>query len=99
VSNFDKTRVLYDDDRAVLVGPEIINGTGEVYLDTTKSPVLSNAQARELAAALTEAADFAAAVEREEKERSIRKPTLAENFEWTDPAWRAPAPSDPGGAE
>lgn len=99
MSNFDKTRVLSRGDHAVLVGPEIINGTGEVYLNATNTPVLSNIQARELAAALIEAADFAAAVEKEEAERAIRRPTLATDFEWTDPTWRTAAPLAPGAAE
>jgi len=43
----------------VTVGPEVVNGTGHVYLDVTAPTELSNAQARELATALIEAADYA----------------------------------------
>lgn len=56
MSNFAKESHL--DGRAI-VGPEVVNGTGRVYVDV-KGPVeLSNAEARELAAALIEAADYA----------------------------------------
>lgn len=103
MSHFDKAGLMRDGERMILLGPEIINGTGEVYLNAARIPVLTNAQARELAAALVEAADFSAAVQKEEEERHTREPRLAEDFTWTDPAWRAavrpPIPSDKEGGE
>ena len=42
-----------------IVGPECVNGTGQVYVDVRGPLHLSNAATRELAAALTEAADYA----------------------------------------
>lgn len=89
MSNYDKVGFLHDDDRAVLVGPETINGTGEVYLDADPVRVLTTAQARELAAALTGAADYAEAVQREMEDWPLgRPPNSVRAFAWTDPAWR-----------
>lgn len=49
----------------VVLGPEVVNGTGQVYVDLRGPAYLSNAEARELAAALTEAADYASARQKE----------------------------------
>lgn len=64
MSNFAKESHL--DGRAIL-GPECVNGTGQVYLDVPSPAHLSNAEARELAAALVEAADYASARQAEEE--------------------------------
>lgn len=58
MSDFAKAPVL---GGQAMVGPETSNGTGQVYLDASAVRFLSNAEARELAAALIEAADYAAA--------------------------------------
>lgn len=50
----------------VILGPEHVNGTGQVYLDVHGPTHLSNAEARELAEALIEAADYASARQAEE---------------------------------
>jgi hypothetical protein len=98
VSNFDETTVLRSHDRRVLMGPEVINGTGEVHLIADQIPILTNAQARELAAALIEAADYAEAVRRE-KEQPVQwppgtvpdadfPPGSVHAYMWNDPTWR-----------
>lgn len=63
MSNFVKESYL--DGRAI-VGPEHVNGTGQVYLNVPGPTHLSNTEARELAAALIEAADYASARQAEE---------------------------------
>lgn len=98
MSNFDKHGVLHSDGRYVLMGPEIINGTGEVSLDASQIPVLTNSQARELAALLIEAADYAEAAQREEEHPAEWPPGAVPDadfppnsvfaYGWTDPAWR-----------
>ncbi|MEV5944223.1 hypothetical protein [Streptomyces sp. NPDC051994] len=50
----------------VVVGPEHVNGTGQVYLDVNGPTHLSNAEAREVAAALAEATDYASERQAEE---------------------------------
>lgn len=73
-----------------VVGPETVNGTGQVYIQADDLRFLSNAEARELGRALIEAADYAAAVRDEMEERggAAVPGGLASRFEWTDPAWR-----------
>lgn len=96
MSNYDKLGFLYDDDRAVMIGPETVNGTGQVYLDADSVRVLTNAQARELAAALVEAADYAEAVQAEKEDWPLgRPPNSVRAFEWSDPAWRTAKPDTP----
>ena len=91
MSNYDRIGFLSDGDDAVTIGPETINGTGRVYLDADSVRFLSNAQARELGAALIEAADYAKAVQDEMEECPIgRPPGSCRRFEWTDPQWRTP---------
>lgn len=63
VSDFAKESYL--GGRAI-VGPECVNGTGQVYVDV-RGPHLSNAATRELVAALTDAADYASARQEEEE--------------------------------
>jgi hypothetical protein len=89
VSNYDRAGFLYDDDRAVVIGPETVNGTGEVYLNADAVSALTATQARELAAALVEAADYAEAVQAQMGEWPIgRPPNSVLAFAWTDLAWR-----------
>lgn len=77
-------------DGAVTIGPETVNGTGQVYLYAEDTPILSNERARELAAALIAAADYAKAVQ-EEKENWAggRPPKSVLDVPWTDPQWRS----------
>lgn len=56
MSNFAKEAHL--GGRAI-VGPEVVNGTGQVYVDVPGPTHMSNAEALELAAALLDAADYA----------------------------------------
>ena len=88
MSNYQYAGVL--GDRAT-IGPETVNGTGQVYLAADDLCFLTNEEARELGRALIEAADYAAAVRDEMQERGggAVPGGLASRFEWTDPAWRA----------
>ncbi|MBD0743577.1 hypothetical protein [Streptomyces sp. CBMA152] len=63
MSNFAKDGFVGD---RVILGPEHVNGTGQVYLDVQGPIHLSNAEAREIAAALVEAADYASERQAEE---------------------------------
>lgn len=63
MSNYAKDAFL--DGRAI-VGPEVVNGTGQVYLDVPGPTHLSNSDARELAVAIVAAADYA-----EERRREV----------------------------
>lgn len=56
MSNFAKEAYL--NGRAI-VGPEVVNGTGEVHLDIPAPIDLSGEEARELAAAIIGAAEYA----------------------------------------
>jgi hypothetical protein len=90
VSNYAYAGILGEDDRAVIIGPETVNGTGQVYLDADAVRFLSNAQARELARKLIEAAEYAKAVQAEKENwpgGSAPKSVL--DVAWTDPQWRA----------
>lgn len=49
----------------VIVGPEVVNGTGQVYLDALSMMTYSNAEARELAVSIIAAADYAEKRQRE----------------------------------
>ncbi|MGJ5831416.1 hypothetical protein [Streptomyces ossamyceticus] len=73
-----------------VVGPETVNGTGQVYIQADDLCFLSNDEARELGRALIEAADYAAAVrdEMQERDGGAVSGGLVSRFEWTDPAWR-----------
>lgn len=107
MSNFDwETVVRVNGDSRVRVGPEIINGTGEVWLATSMDGVLTNDQARHVGAMLIQAADYAAAVQRETahpvgwppgtEPTADWPPGSVHAYEWTDPAWRTAArPSTP----
>lgn len=89
MSNDAKVYFLAGDDDVVVVGPETINGTGEVHFDTDSHCFLSNEQARELGAALIEAADYAKAIQGEMEELPTgRPPKSVRDFEWTDARWR-----------
>lgn len=90
MSNYAKVGFLHAGERAVVVGPETVNGTGQVCLDADSVRFLTNAQARELAAVLIEAADYSEAVQKEQEEWPLgRAPNSVRAFEWTDQAWRA----------
>ncbi|MFD5509127.1 hypothetical protein ACFWIB_15300 [Streptomyces sp. NPDC127051] len=56
MSDFAKRSIL---NGQVTLGPEIVNGTGHVYLAADKVRWLSNEEARALATALNDAADYA----------------------------------------
>lgn len=73
-----------------VVGPETVNGTGQVYIQADDLCFLTNEEASELGRALIEAADYAKAVQAEMEERGggAVPDGLASRFEWTDPAWR-----------
>jgi hypothetical protein len=58
VSNYAKEAHL---DGRVILGPEVVNGTGGVYLDVPGILHLKGDEVRVLAAALIDAADYAAA--------------------------------------
>lgn len=60
----DFAKEAYLGGRAI-VGPEVVNGTAQVYVDLRGPAHLSNAEVRELAAALTEAADYASTRQKE----------------------------------
>jgi hypothetical protein len=93
VSNYAKTGFLYDGEDAVVIGPETVNGTGQVYLDADAVRFLSNAQARELGRALIEAAEYAEAVQNEKENWPLGSaPKSVLSVEWTDPQWRAAGP-------
>ncbi len=64
MSNFAKESHL--GGRAI-VGPEVVNGSGQVYVALRGPADLSNAEARELAAALIDAADYASQRQAEEE--------------------------------
>jgi hypothetical protein len=99
VSNDAYASILGDGERAVIVGPETVNGTGQVYLYADAVGFLSNEQARELGTALIAAADYAQAVREEMEEQPLgMPPDSVRRFEWTDPAWRAAGPDDDPGA-
>lgn len=86
MSNYAYAGVLND---AATIGPETVNGTGQVYLHADDLCFLSNEQARELAAALIAAADYAKAVQEEMEECPGGVPTdSVRRFAWTDSAWR-----------
>lgn len=88
MSNYQYAGVLSDN---ATIGPETVNGTGQVYIQADELCFLSNEEARELGRALIEAADYAAAVRDEMQERGggAVPGGLASRFEWTEPAWRA----------
>lgn len=89
MSNFDKTVIVRSGvERRVVIGPEIINGDGTVWLGTSPHGVLSNAQARQVAANLIDAADYAEAVQKEMRHAGNPAAASLHRFEWTDPAWR-----------
>lgn len=93
MSNYAYASILGEGDRAVIIGPETVNGTGQVYLDADAVRFLSNAQARELGRKLIEAAEYAKAVQDEKENwpgRSATKSVL--DVAWTDPGWRAAGP-------
>lgn len=72
-----------------VVGPETVNGTGQVYIQADDLCFLSNDEARELGRALIEAADYAQAVRDEMQARggAAVPGGLVSRFEWTDPTW------------
>jgi len=87
VSNYAYASILGDD--GAIVGPETVNGTGQVYLHADDLCFLTNEEARELGAALIAAADYAKAVREEMEEQPLgMPPDSVRRYEWTDPAWR-----------
>jgi hypothetical protein len=96
VSNYSRAGFLSDGDQAVIIGPETVNGTGQVYLDADPVRFLSNEQARELGRALIEAADYAQALREEMEEWPLGSaPASVRRYEWTDPGWRVAAGAAP----
>lgn len=92
MSNYAYAGILGDPGRAI-VGPETVNGTGQVYLCADDLCFLSNEEARELAAALITAADYAKAVQNEKENwPGGRPPKSVLDVAWTDPDWRAAGP-------
>lgn len=92
MSNYQYADVLGDPGRAV-IGPETVNGTGQVYIQADDLCFLSNAEARELGRALIEAADYAQAVQSEKENwPGGRPPKSVLDIAWTDPQWRAAGP-------
>jgi hypothetical protein len=90
VSNYQYASILGDN---AVVGPETVNGTGQVYLHADDLCFLTNDEARELGRALIEAADYARAVQGEKENwpgRSASKSVL--DVAWTDPQWRSAGP-------
>jgi hypothetical protein len=91
MSNYAYTS-LPGNDSAIL-GPETVNGTGQVYIQADDICFLTNEEARELGRALIEAADYARAVQ-DEKENwpGGRPPKSVLDVAWTDPQWRSAGP-------
>ena len=78
---------------SVIVGPETVNGTGQVYLHADDLCFLTNEQARELGHALIEAAEYAEAVQNEKENWPGRRPPKSVlDVAWTDPQWRSAGP-------
>ncbi len=93
MSNYAYSGILGEGDRAVTIGPETVNGTGQVYLDADAVRFLSNAQARELGRKLIEAAEYAKAVQGEKENWPGRVPAKSVlDVAWTDPSWRSAGP-------
>lgn len=90
MSNYQYVGVLGDN---ATIGPETVNGTGQVYIQADELCFLTNEEARELGRALIEAADYAKAVQNEKANwPGGRPPRSVLNIVWTDPAWRAAGP-------
>ncbi|MFJ1667373.1 hypothetical protein ACIOK4_13490 [Streptomyces bottropensis] len=86
MSNYQYVGVLGDN---ATIGPETVNGTGQVYIQADELCFLSNGEARELGRALIEAADYAKAVQDEKANwPGGRPPKSVLDVAWTDPAWR-----------
>lgn len=78
---------------SAIVGPETVNGTGQVYIQADDLCFLSNEEARELGRALIEAADYAKAVQNEKENwPGGRPPKSVLDVTWTDPRWRSAGP-------
>lgn len=93
MSNYAYANILGNGDRAVIVGPETVNGTGQVYLNADSFGPLGNEEAIKLGRAVIEAAEYAKAV-RDEKENwpGARPAKSVLDVAWTDPGWRAAGP-------
>jgi hypothetical protein len=91
VSNYAYASVPGND--SAIVGPETVNGTGQVYLHADDLCFLSNEEARELGRALIEAADYAKAVQNEKENwPGGGPPKSVLDVAWTDPQWRSAGP-------
>lgn len=89
MSNYAREGVLNGE---VIVGPETVNGTGQVYLNAEAVRFLSNEEARTLITALIEATDYAEKLQQEMEEWPLcSAPVSVRSYEWTDPQWRMAA--------